>query len=153
MLFLGIGYSWQWGLLFALLFVMSGCIKRKNIHPGWAFALHGLWGLICICFCCCVPTWLVSTGSFLDIGWFRVAMNILCVAAVFGVCLAITGKIAPAVVFASFVLMVMATVNAFVFQFRGNLLKPADLFFVKTAINVAGQYAFEVSQTMATCWF
>lgn len=153
MLVFGIWYSWQAGLCFAVLFILSGCIRKNDLHPGWGFLLQGIWGLLCILFCCWVPGLLVSAGAFLDIGWFRVAMNALCVAAVFGVCLVVTGKIAPAVWIASFALVVLATINAFVFRFRGNLLKPADLFFAKTAINVAGQYVFEITQTMVCCWF
>ncbi len=152
LLIFGIWYSWYQGLLFAGLFLGAGFLHWENGRPVWGFLLRGLWGIVCIGLCCCAPTWMVSSARFLDLGWFRAVMNFLCVAAVFGVCLALTGRISSAVVLASVPLMVLATVSTFVFQFRGNLLKPMDLFAVGTAMNVVGQYTFRVSQSMAFCW-
>jgi len=71
---------------------------------------------------------------------------------VFGTCLVITGRILPAVVLASFPLLILATINAFVFRFRGNLLSPSDLFFAKTAMNVVSQYTFRIPEEMACSW-
>ena len=144
--------SWLCGVLFAGLFLGAGWLRWEKAHPALGFLVQGVCGIACICLCCCVPTWLVSETSFLAVGWFRAAMNFLCVAAVFGVCLMLTGRIRPAVVLASFPLLVLATINAFVFRFRGNLLSPSDLFFAKTAMNVAGRYVFQVSREMAFSW-
>lgn len=152
LLIFGIRHSWQWGLLFAGLFLGSGFFHCKQKRPVWGFLLQGFCGIVCVFLCCCMPTWLVSDARFLDIGWFRVAMNFLCIAAVFGIVLAISGRIPPTVAAASFPLMVLATINAFVFQFRGNLLNPSDLFFAKTAMNVASRYAFRFPEAMVCSW-
>ncbi len=144
--------SWVCGVLFAGLFLAAGSFRREAKQPAWGFLAQGVCGIACIFLCCCVPTWLVSSARFLDVGWFRVAMNFLCIAAVFGLALAITGRIRMAVILGSFPLLVLATITAFVFQFRGNLLKPSDLFFAKTALTVAGQYAFRLSKEMAFSW-
>lgn len=152
MVLFGGWYSWQMGLLFAVLFLGAGWIWWKPKHPAWGFLVHGICGIDCIFLCCCVPTWLVSGDPFLGIGWFRVAMNFLCVAAVFGAVLTLTGRIRLTVALASFPLLVLATISAYVFQFRGNLLKPSDLFFAKTALTVAGQYTFRFSKEMAFSW-
>lgn len=152
LLIFGIWYSWQQGLVFAGLFLGGGFVQWEAKRPIWGFLLQGFCGIVCICLNCCVPTWLVSEAKFLDVGLFRATMNFLCVAALFGIVLMLTGRIRPAVALASFPLLVLATINAFVFRFRGNLLNPSDLFFAKTAINVAGQYRFQIPETMACCW-
>lgn len=152
LLLLGTGYSWQMGLLFAGLFLGAGFLHWEAKHPAWGFLLQGLLGAFCIFYCCCVPTWLVSSARFLEVGWFRAAMNFLCVAAVFGTALAVTGRIRLAVALGSFPLLMLATISGFVFQFRGNLLKPSDLFFARTALNVVGQYTFRISGEMAFSW-
>ncbi len=152
LLFFGIRYSWQLGMLFAGLFLFAGFFRWKAKHSAWGFLLQGFCGLVCIGLCCCAPTWLVSSEPFLAVGWFRVAMNFLCVAAVFGIALVITGRIPSAVVLASLPLLILATISAFVFQFRGNLLKPSDLFFAQTAMNVVTQYTIQISEQMACSW-
>ncbi len=152
LLIFSIWYSWQNGMVFAGLFLGAGFFRRENQSPIRGFLLQGLCGVACIFFCCCVPTWLVADTRFLNVGGFRVAMNLLCVAEVFGIALVLTGRIRMAVIFASFPLLALATINAFVFQFRGNLLNPSDIFFVETAMNVVSRYAFRIPEMMACCW-
>lgn len=152
LLFFGIRDSWVCGAVFAGLFLGAGFFSWEAKHPVWGFLAQGVCGIACIFLCCGVPTWLVSSAGFLEVGGFRIAMNFLCVAAVFGVALVVTGRIQMAVIAASFPLLVLATISAFVFQFRGNLLKPSDLFFAQTALNVVGQYTFRISGEMAFSW-
>jgi len=152
LLIFGIWYSWLQGLVFAVLFLGAGFFRWEVKNPFWGFLLQGFCGIVCACLCCCVPTWLVSDAGFLDVGWFRAAMNFLCTAAVFGVALVLTGRIRPAVILASIPLLVLATISAFVFQFRGNLLNPSDLFFAKTAMNVVSQYTIRFSDAMVCSW-
>lgn len=148
----GIWYSLPAGVLFAVLFGAAGLVKLQPGHPAAGFLLNAFWGLVCIFLSCCLPTRMVSDASYLDIGIYRIVMNFLCAAAVYGVCLAVTGGIKSAVALASTLLMLLSTANGFLFQFRGNLLKPMDLLFVRTAMNVAGQYVFEVREGMAYSW-
>lgn len=148
----GIRFSWLKGLGFAALFALGGFLDLKERKPHWGFLLQGLWGIACLVLCCSAPTWMVSSTRFLGVGWYRMIMNFLCVAVVFGTFLAVTGSIRPAVAAASLALMVLATVSGFVFQFRGNLLKPMDIFAAGTALNVAGQYTFRFSEGMVLGW-
>ena len=148
----GIWYSWVPALVFGGLFAAAGFVRPNQQSPVWGFVLQGIWGIVCILLCCSAPTWMVSSSGFFEIHWFRVAMNVLCVAVVFGCFLLITGRIPSAVVLGSLPLMILATINAFVFQFRGNLLKPMDVFAAGTAMNVAAQYAFRISREMAFSW-
>lgn len=147
-----IWYSWQAGVVFAALFLVSGFLKLRTKYPLSGFLINGIWAVITIFITCILPTVMVSDASYLDIGFFRIVMNFLCVAVVYGICLAFTGKIKPATAIASGLLLILATISTFVFLFRGTLLKPMDILFVRTAMNVAGQYVFRISESMAICW-
>lgn len=146
-------YSWKDGLVFAALFTAAGFIKLQPKHPASGFLLNALWALACIFLSCALPTKMVSDVSYLDIGYYRVIMNYLCAAVVYGLFLVITGNIKWAVGLASGVLLLLSTANCFVYQFRGNLLSPSDILSVKTAMNVVRQYVFTVHQELAYCWF
>ena len=146
-------YSWKDGLVFAALFTAAGFIKLQPKHPASGFLLNALWALVCIFLSCALPTKMVSNSSYLDIGYYRVVMNYLCAAVVYGLFLVITGNIKWAVGLASGTLLLLSTASGFLFQFRGNLLKPTDFLAIKTAMNVAGQYMFTVSENMAYSWF
>lgn len=146
-------YSWKDGLVFAALFTAAGFITLQPKHPVSGFLLSALWALVCIFLSCALPTKMVSNASYLNIGYYRVIMNYLCAAVVYGLFLVITGNIKWAVELASGALLLLSTASGFLFQFRGNLLKPTDFLAIKTAINVAGQYVFTVSKNMAYSWF
>lgn len=152
LLICGIWYSWRDGLVFAVLFLGAGFLEFQPKHPLSEFLLNALWGCVCIFVTCWLPTRMVSDANYLDIGIYRVLMNFLCVAVVYGICLVITGEVKSAVAAATGLLALLATVNGFVFQFRGNLLKPLDLLAAGTAMNVVGQYGFQIGQGMAYSW-
>ncbi len=137
----------------ALLFPAVGALRIQPKRPLWAFCLTGLWALVCIGLVCALPTYMVSTKPFLGVGSYRVVMNFLCVAVVCGVFLVLTGRIRWAVLFGSGALMLLATASGYLYEFRGNLLQPADFFAIKTAMNVAGQYTYAVPRAIALCWF
>lgn len=140
------------GLAFAAAFLAAGLVNLDSRFAPVRFLLNGCWGAVCIFLSCALPTVMLASTSFLDIGLFRLAMNYLCVAAVYGLCLAVTGRIKPAVALASGLLLLLAVINGFVYQFRGNLLKPTDILFVRTAMLVVGQYAFRIREGMAHCF-
>ena len=148
----GIMGSWKAGLLYAAAFLLAGSIKLAPKHPALRFGVNAMWGVVCIFISCAIPTMMISDSSYLNIGYYRVAMNFLCVAVVYGICLIVFGEIKRAVAVASGLLLIMATANTFVFQFRGNELKPMDFFSIKTALNVVGQYTFRIQPRMIQGW-
>lgn len=152
LLICAIAGEWKLGLLFAALFLAAGAVKISASHPGVRFLLSALWGIACIFVSCALPTRMVSDSSFLAIGHYRVVMNFVCVAVVYGICLMATGEIKSAVGVASGLLLIMGTANAFLFQFRGNELKPTDFLAIRTALNVAGQYIFRIGRRMLRGW-
>lgn len=141
------------GAFFAVLFLCAGALKLHPEHPFVRFLLNACWAAVCIFLSSALPTRIVSDTSFLDIGLYRVVMNFICAAIVYGICLLITGEIKKAVFLASFLLLLLASLNGFIFQFRGNEFKPTDIFAAKTALNVASQYTFRVWDGLAYSWF
>lgn len=152
----GIWFSWKAGLVFGALFLGAGFLKFQTRNPLAGFVMNGFWGVACMALSCCTPVVLVAYvpwQSLLALGHYRIVMNLACAAVVYGAVLAVTGRIKPAVAIASGALLVMSTVNAFVYAFRGSELKAMDLLSVGTAMKVAGQYSFSVNARMAYCWF
>lgn len=145
-------FSWEIGTPFAAFFLLAGLMKIKPKRQGTCFLLNGAWGSICILLSCIIPSIMVVDKSFFTLGHYRVAMNFACVAMAYGFCLIISGEIKSAVCLASTLLLIMSTANAFVYQFRGNELKILDFLSVRTALNVAGQYTFHISERMFLGW-
>lgn len=140
------------GVLFCGLFLLSAFLRIPDIHPLLTFALNVFLGCVCILVSCIVPNLMIGSIGFLQLDLYRLVMNFACAAVVFGICLALIGKIKPAVITASALLLLFTTANSFIFQFRGTELQPADFLALQTALNVAGQYTFTVQQNMALGW-
>lgn len=148
----GIFYSWQAGVFFALMFLAAGSLHIPSCRPWLSFGLNALFGVFCIVLSCAIPSAVYGQSRFFGLYWYKIAMNVVCAAVVYGLCLCLLGRIKGAVALASGLLMVMATVNYFVFLFRGHELKASDFFYVATAVNVMGQYKFVVPAPLAYCW-
>lgn len=140
-------------ILFCL-FQLSAFFQIRVKHPLTILALNVIWGCCCVFISCVVPNIMINAGSksFFQLDLYRLVMNFLCAAVIYGLCLILIGKIKPAVVAASAVLLLFTTANTFIFQFRGTELQPADFSAIRTALNVANQYTFSVSEKMASGW-
>lgn len=146
-------YTWREGVTYGALFLLVGFVRLQPRHPAWGLVLNLLWGLVCIYISCTLPTKMVATADYTIIGMEKIILNYFCVAIVYGVCLGLTGEIKSAIVLASGLLLILASVNYFVYQFRGNEFKITDLYAAETAMNVAGQYQFRIKVRMACCLF
>lgn len=140
------------GVLFCGLFLLSAFLRIPDIHPFVTFALNALWGCVCILLSCAIPNLMIGTVGFLQLDLYRLVMNFACAAVIYGICLALIGKIKAAVITASTLLLLFTTANSFLFLFRGTELQPADFLSIQTALNVAGQYTFTVQENMALGW-
>lgn len=140
------------GVLFCGLFLLSAFLRIPDIHPLLTFALNVFLGCVCILVSCIIPNLMIGSIGFLQLDLYRLVMNFACAAVVYGICLALIGKIKPAVITASALLLLFTTANSFIFQFRGTELQPADFLALQTALNVAGQYTFTVQQNMTLGW-
>ena len=146
-----IGYSAEIGVTYVLLLLATLLTDRKPENPAARFVLCAAWGMAAIFISAMIPSWMVE-GLFLMAGRYRVVMNLVCVAVVYGVFLVITGDIRRAVLWASTVLMLLGTLNGFIYEFRGNELKPLDFLSWRTAMNVVSQYTFEMPICMVWGW-
>lgn len=146
-------YSWKDALAFALLFPAVGAIRLNPRHEHTGFWLSAVWALVCLMLTCALPTAMVSRESYFAIGAYRVAMNFLCAAVVCGLFLCLSGRIRLSAALGTGALLLLSTASAFLFQFRGNLLKPVDFLAIRTAMNVAGQYSYAVPRQIALSWF
>lgn len=81
----------------------------------------------------------------------RILLNILCAIIVYSFFLLVFGRIRPAVSAASGVLLLLCIVNYYVYQFRGSELRWADFLSVRTALNVASGYSFQISPVIVQC--
>ena len=146
-------YSWKDGLVLAVLFPAAGAVCLRPRQELTRFLLSALWALVCLMLTCALPTAMVSTESYFAIGGYRLVLNFLCAAIVCGVFLVLTGRIRSAAALGTGALLLLSTASAFLFHFRGNLLKPMDFLAIRTALNVAGQYSFSLPRPIAMSWF
>ena len=150
LLLMGYWGNWKEGAILAVPFLAAGCLKIQTQQPGAAFALHLLWAFGCMALSCFYPSWMMEYYLFFA-GFERMLLNLVCAAAFYGVLLVLLGRIRPAVITASALLLILGIINTFVFQFRGLELQPLDVLSVGTALNVAAGYTFTVSMRMAQC--
>ena len=146
-----IGCSSEIGITYVLLLPATLLTDRKPESPAARFVLCAAWGMAAVFISAMIPSWMIE-GLFLMAGRYRVVMNLVCVAVVYGVFLVITGDIRRAVLWASTVLMLLGTLNGFIYEFRGNELKPLDFLSWRTAMNVVSHYSFEIPLPMVWGW-
>ncbi len=99
-----------------------------------------------------MPCFMLHSEYMPEINISELVLNLLCIFIVFGAAFLLTGRIKAAVISGSFLLVLLSTVNAFVYSFRGKELSPMDFLSVGTAINVAGQYRFVPDMWMISGW-
>ncbi len=146
-----IGCSSEIGITYVLLLPATLLTDRKPESPAARFVLCASWGMAAVFISAMIPSWMIE-GLFLMAGRYRVVMNLVCVAVVYGVFLVITRDIRRAVLWASTVLMLLGTLNGFIYEFRGNELKPLDFLSWRTAMNVVSHYSFEIPLPMVWGW-
>lgn len=144
-------YAAEIGVTYLLLLPATLLTDWKPEHPAARFGLCAAWGVAAIFISAMIPSWMIE-GLFLMAGRYRVVMNMACVAVVYGLFLVITGDIRQAILWASTILMLIGTLNGFIYEFRGNELKPQDFLAWRTAMNVVSQYSFEIPVCMAWGW-
>lgn len=148
----GLDGHWGLGAIVAVLFLLGGAVRLQPKYPLTRFALTGVWALVCIILSGAIPTVMVAKTSYLAIGAYRVAMNFLCVAVAYGVCLAAAGDIRRAVTAASALLLLMATADAILYTLRGAELQAQDLLSWGAALAAADWHTFRLTLGMARGW-
>ena len=88
----------------------------------------------------------LETGSVInDLGTNKMVLNWLLVLCIFLFVLIITGKVRITCIISSVVLFLLGFVDALVIAFRGNQISINDIYSVRTALSVVGNYKFIVN--------
>lgn len=77
----------------------------------------------------------------LSMGWLNFAWNVLIVLVVVLLFYALSERVLLSAWIGAGIFVLGSTISAYVYQFRGRLLEPADIFSVGTAMNVAESYS------------
>ena len=139
---------------------------RMEQHSGFVAVVNKLSGIdwsnnlflnLVYCLIAAVITVILAQGmlglGYLSMGRTNFRWGILIVLAVILFLYSLFGRALPAVFIGSGLWMVLATINVYVYSFRGRLLEPVDIFSAGTAINVAKNYSlFPIPPEIRSCW-
>lgn len=145
-------FEWQKGLMFAILFLIAGFVKINLEKPKYRYFINFFWVFELAVATCYSGFIMVAKISRCEVTAGKAMMNILCVIIIYALLFLIIARWKASVIVSSFLLLVLSTVNSFVFQFRGKELVPMDFLSLETAINVSSQYKPEISSGMAYGW-
>ncbi|MBE6534782.1 MAG: LTA synthase family protein [Ruminococcaceae bacterium] len=152
---LAICYGWyetNMGISFAVMFITAGFIKIDLGSAKKKYIAYFIWSLLLLVYTWFAPILMLNIVHMIDTGFMRLALNIICMLIVSGILFLVTAKRRTSLIGATFLLMLLATANYFIYQFRGKELSPLDFLSIKTAAEVAGQYSLEVSKTLFYSW-
>ena len=77
----------------------------------------------------------------------QIALNLLWYYIVYGIVLAVVGRVKLSSAIASVMFFILGNVNHYLYAFRGRTLFPGDFLTIGTALNVAGNYDYTPSGT------
>ncbi len=134
--------SGDWGTvcLCAVLFPAFGSVKFSLPKTWMSYLMFAIWAGVAVWFVKIAPAY---TMDLVHNTWETdeiLFLNYLCIFITLATVFTITLKPKLAVTLGSFLLLLLAVINGFVYPFRGRELGYMDLFAIQTAINVAGQY-------------
>lgn len=140
------------GILFALGFLIAGYLKIETKKKRHTYFINALWTFLTMSATCFCGFIMVAKISKCEITTAKAMLNMLCIFIIATVIFTITTRFKLSVILTTFLLLVLSTVNSFVFQFRGKELGPMDFLSIKTAINVSAQYKPELNENMIFAW-
>ena len=139
-------------IFFAFLFLLSGAIdcreiKNERIKFWWIL----LWISI-ICFSTLFLSQLIQNEILFFLSAPKIFLGFVCciVPTLFIFCISMQAKFAGIVV--SLLLLILSTVNNYVYRFRGSELYPSDLTTAGTAVNVLQRYNLDISGYVLYSW-
>jgi len=145
-------HSWSARLFYAVSFLAVGCIRIRTKRANLPCIIHCIW-----VFVACMVAWR-APGAMIDAAGqgvealYMPVLNFLCIGFVLGFIFVLTAKPKLSVGIGIFLLMIFATINGFVYQFRGKELGVADILSYKTALSVAKQYSFSIMPGLVYQW-
>lgn len=132
--------DWGSALLCAVLFSAFGSVKFSLPKTWMSYLAFALWAGVAVWYVKIAPAY---TMNLVHNTWETdqiLFLNYLCIFIVFATIFTISLKPKLAVSLGSFLLLLLTVINGLVYPFRGRELGFMDLFAIRTAMNVAGQY-------------
>lgn len=151
MLILSINFEIYAGAAFAVLLIIVGIAGKRFGKIGEVLA-HIIWIGAAAYITYKAPGHMLNPIYPFYVTSAEALLNVACIITVCAVICICTGRVKISVTIGTLLLMILALANTFVFGFRGNELGPMDFLSVGTAANVAGQYGFEITQSMLEAW-
>ena len=139
------------GFVFLVLFLLPSpfriILKKKRIET----IFYGVWvfAYMLMVFMC---VHIVLQSGFGRMDRRDFFLNVLCGGICFCIVLIFTMRIRISCIISGFFLMIFATINFYVCEFRGVELAPIDLFSLGTAMNVVAEYVFHPNIMLFYGW-
>lgn len=94
----------------------------------------------------------VNDATVLHLPLKQIVFGLVIYFILFGVIYAIIGRFRLSIIVGLYMLLFLATLNFYVYQFRGNELIPTDFIGIGTALNVLGQYKLTIPRFVYNSW-
>ncbi len=114
-------------------------------------AIAGI-GLISAVLCFAFVQFTIDWASILSMGVLKLLLNVLCSLTLIALIYTFTLSIKLSCILSMVIILLLATANSYVVRFRGSSLQMADLFAIRTALNVAGNYQYSVDNLVLYGW-
>ncbi len=145
--------SWQAGTLLGAGFLLAGSVQLHVESRRVIFALHAIWSIAVACVVWHMSYTALGAGHEMLVVPGVVVLNLLLIVFVCSALFILTARWRLSVAVGTLLLMLLALINAVVFQFRGKELAAADFLSIRTALNVAGGYRPSFDESTFLCLF
>ena len=141
--------SFKMGLLFTILFIAAGIVDLKGTSLKSASII--IWFLT-VSFVTLFLSQFIQNEILFDLPIKRIILGGICCLIPMLLLFSLTLKLRRSAILISFLLLLLSTINAYVYEFRGSELCPADFLSVQTAMNVAGNYSYRIMAPVLFSW-
>lgn len=144
--------SWIAGIFFIGFFCFIGGLKLEVPDPRRRLALDCLWNFLFLLSTLVVMQFVIGTPLFKKLYLELLPHNLICILIPCLLLYTLCGKWRVSLFGGTLFLMLFATVDRLVYQFRGKELLFSDLMSIGTAANVASQYTFRLPDLSVYSW-
>ena len=144
--------EWYTGLAFALTFLIAGFVKIDVKSTKWKYIMNLIWGMIIAQVTFQTTFLMIESQYIIKITNYKIFLNIICLFVVCAIPFFVTTNWKKAIIITSTIMVLISSVNGFIYQFRGKEFGPMDILSIKTAMNVMGQYSAQITPRMVQGW-
>lgn len=140
------------GVVVGVIHFMVARLQIQCENPRKIWKMNIIWGVAMLAAMSFILPVMVSACTLYVPFEGKFLMNMLCLVIICGIFLAIFGDWRPAVNASVIFLLILGTINGYVFMFRDRELTFLDIFSASTAAKVSGQYNFWPSAFVISGW-